>query len=67
MPLTCPRCTHDFLLIKMQTGMERIYSIFTRKRAFKCCTCGFKFRAADRRSSPRETPDADSVLVRQNG
>jgi len=59
MSLNCPRCSRDYLMIKKLTGMERIFVAWTKKRAFLCRTCAFKFRAFDRRRTSREVSHAE--------
>ncbi len=67
MSLTCPRCSRDYLMIKKLTGLEKIFNAWTKKRAFLCRTCAFKFRAFDRRKTPREVNHAVPSLAHLQG
>ncbi|MDQ1472184.1 MAG: hypothetical protein QOJ99_3664 [Bryobacterales bacterium] len=42
-------------MIRHNTGMERILSFLTGLREYRCRDCDQKFRAPDRRLTPRES------------
>jgi transposase-like protein len=41
-------------MIRQNTGIERLRSLFTGMRRYRCRDCDQHFRAVDRRSTPRE-------------
>jgi hypothetical protein len=45
-------------MIRQNTGLERLRSAFTGMRRYRCRDCDQQFRAADRRSTPREKEEA---------
>ena len=55
MPRTvCPRCSSDYLMIRQDTGFERLMIWITGMRKYLCLGCNRPFRAPDRRHVPRE-------------
>ena len=51
--MECPHCRSKVLMIRQNTGLERIRSAFTGLREYCCRDCDTKFRAPDRRVAPR--------------
>jgi DNA-directed RNA polymerase subunit RPC12/RpoP len=51
--MKCPQCRSEYLVIRQRTGIEWIVLHFTKNRKYHCVQCGHKFRAPDRRKSPR--------------
>jgi hypothetical protein len=51
---TCLRYHSTRLKIKKSAGIERILMLLTGKRKYFCLDCTCKFRAPDRRLTPRE-------------
>ena len=43
------------LMIRQNTGLERLRSFFSGLRSYRCRDCDHKFRAPDRRRTDRET------------
>jgi hypothetical protein len=41
-------------MIRRKTGMERLRCFFTGLRSYRCRDCDQKFRALDRRVTPRD-------------
>jgi hypothetical protein len=56
--LICPNCRSSKFKIKNAAGIERILVLFTNLRKYRCCDCGYGFRAPDRRSVSRQVGDA---------
>lgn len=53
--MQCPRCEDsDHLMIRNNTGIERIMVFFTKLRKYRCLDCDNVFRMPDRRMRPRE-------------
>jgi transposase-like protein len=50
----CPKCGSLHLKIKQIAGIERILSLWTGERRYKCGDCFHSFRAKDRRSAVRD-------------
>jgi hypothetical protein len=51
-------------MIRNITGIERIFVLITKLRKYRCMGCDKVFRMPDRRSVPREEPQAARVLSR---
>jgi DNA-directed RNA polymerase subunit RPC12/RpoP len=51
--MQCPRCGSNFLMIKMEEGLERLMIRLTGLREYRCQECDQKFRAQDRRKMAR--------------
>jgi tRNA(Ile2) C34 agmatinyltransferase TiaS len=52
--MECPKCRSTLLMIRQNTGLERLRSFFTGLRLYRCRDCDEHFRAEDRRAVPRE-------------
>lgn len=47
--MQCPRCRSEYLMIRKNTGFERLLVLLTGLREYRCRDCDQKFRAPDRR------------------
>jgi hypothetical protein len=47
--MQCPKCGSNFLMIKMDEGLERLLILITGLRQYRCRDCDQRFRAPDRR------------------
>jgi DNA-directed RNA polymerase subunit RPC12/RpoP len=56
--MECPGCRSTLLMIRRNTGLERLRTAFTGMRRYRCRECEHQFRAVDRRSVPRSTQEA---------
>ena len=52
--MQCPKCRSEFLMIRQNTGFERVRKLLTGLRQYFCRDCETKFRAPDRRRVRRE-------------
>jgi hypothetical protein len=52
----CPKCGSDHLRIRNLEGFERLMVWYTGLRKYRCRECDCKFRAMDRRQTPRPAP-----------
>jgi len=53
MIMECPKCRSTLLMIRQNTGLERLRSFLTGLRQYRCRDCDQKFRAPDRRRLSR--------------
>jgi DNA-directed RNA polymerase subunit RPC12/RpoP len=51
--MQCPKCGSNFLMIRMDEGLERLMVLLTGLREYRCQECDQKFRAQDRRKDAR--------------
>jgi hypothetical protein len=65
--MPCPKCSSNFLMIRQQTGFERIALLFTELRKYMCQDCGHVFRAPDRRRFKREGDSLAACLAPRTG
>jgi len=63
--MTCPKCRSSFLMIRHNTGFERIRVLLTGLRGYLCRDCDTSFRAADRRRVSREGKLSVGVIPKQ--
>ena len=54
MCMECPKCRSTLLMIRHKTGLERLRVFFSGLREYRCRDCDHRFRAPDRRKTPRE-------------
>lgn len=51
--MECPKCRSNVLMIRHNTGFERLRVFFSGLREYRCGDCDQRFRAPDRRRTPR--------------
>lgn len=51
--MECPKCRSTELMIRQNTGLERLRVALTGLRQYRCSECDTGFRAPDRRKKPR--------------
>jgi transposase-like protein len=64
--MQCPKCRSNYLMIRQNTGFERVLSFLTSLREYRCGDCDQKFRAPDRRALRREMnarPEMNSAAI----
>jgi DNA-directed RNA polymerase subunit RPC12/RpoP len=59
--MQCPKCHSNFLMIRNNTGFERLLIFLTGLREYRCRDCDQKFRAPDRRLTSREVSGAEAI------
>ena len=59
--MQCPKCRSNYLMIRNNTGFERLLIFLTGLREYRCRDCDQKFRAPDRRQRSREMPAAEAI------
>ena len=51
--MQCPKCGSQFLMVRMDEGLEHLKILLTGLRQYRCQDCDQSFRAQDRRKAPR--------------
>lgn len=62
--MECPYCRSNQLMIRQNTGLEWLRSAFTGLRQYRCRDCDTKFRAPDRRKTPRQEKMEAAIVPR---
>ena len=57
--MQCPKCQSHELMIRDNTGIERIKILWSGLREYRCAACDEVFRALDRRKKPRENTESE--------